>query len=717
MYCFEKKDSVRLKENYLNMGQTSPSGENIYLNNLYLTKNGKPFCPVMGEAHISRLPAEEWKDRILKMKAAGINTVSSYLFWVNHEFEKGKMDFTGDNNISEFIRICKENDMYFCLRIGPWVNAEYRNGGFPDWIYTSGIKLRDNNEEYLYYVYRWYKAIYDNVKDYLFENNGNIIMIQFENELTAKPEHILKLREIAEEIGLTAPIYTATGWNLVGGALLPQREVLPMFGGYAAKPWTLSIDKIPISAHYNFSHIRNSAEIGNDLIKPGNFEVHIDLDNYPFAFCELGTGICVNKHRRPYISSLDDYSMVLTKLGSGCNLLGYYMFCGGINKMIGGTPLCRSNWTDYDALVYPIFNNYFQAPISEHGDYKNSYRTIKLLNLFVNDFGSELAQMQPFLQENPPKDSDQCSLRYAMRIKDESGYIFVNHHCHLLDLKPVYGVQFKVSEEMPAIPDNPIDITEDDAFFFPFGIRYNTLYAEYITAQPICKTEKTYFFKKIRGIEPVYKFKGERPFTATVGKDNGFIKEGIRFITLTDDEAEHFYKFADTAYIGNGCDLIRDNGEIKTAGFGAGEYFRFGGDGYVTEHTGNDVILAEVTAHEIIDPDIDKSYQYELFENFSFDNEKKPVHCSVERKIKYYELTVTNCNGYVHIGYSGDSAQLYYDGKMPDDNFYNGTEWVIPAKYLFNRKVILAIAEYTDDIYVDIKPVTSLSLDSVYVSA
>ena len=152
MYCFEKKDSVRLKENYLNMGQTSPSGENIYLNNLYLTKNGKPFCPVMGEAHISRLPAEEWKDRILKMKAAGINTVSSYLFWVNHEFEKGKMDFTGDNNISEFIRICKENDMYFCLRIGPWVNAEYRNGGFPDWIYTSGIKLRDNNEEYLYNV-------------------------------------------------------------------------------------------------------------------------------------------------------------------------------------------------------------------------------------------------------------------------------------------------------------------------------------------------------------------------------------------------------------------------------------------------------------------------------------------------------------------------------------------------------------------------------------
>lgn len=716
MYCFEKKDNIRLKENYLNMGQTNPSGENIYLNNLYLTKDGKPFNPVMGEVHISRLPSEEWKDRILKMKAAGVNIVSSYLFWINHEFEEGKLDFTGENNISEFIRICRENDMYFCLRIGPWVNAEYRNGGFPDWIYTSGIKLRDNNEAYLYYVRRWYKAIYDNVKDYLYKNSGNIIMIQFDNELTNRPEHIAKLKEIAEEIGLTAPIYTATGWNLVGGALLPEREVLPVFGGYAAKPWTLSIDKIPISAHYNFSHIRNSAEIGNDLIKPGNFKVHINPENYPYAFCELGTGICVNKHRRPYVSSLDDYSMALTKLGSGCNLLGYYMFCGGINKMINRTPLCRSNWTDQDALVYPIFNNYFQAPISEHGDYKNSYRTIKLINLFVNDFGSELAQMQPYLQENLPEDSDESALRYAMRAKDKSGYIFVNHHCHLLDLKPVYGVRFKVSDELPAIPDNPINVTEDDAFFFPFGIQYDTLNIDYITAQPICKTGKTYFFKKIKGVDPVYKFKNEEPFTAPVGKDKGFKKIGICFITLSDAEAEHLYKFGETVYIGNNCDLICDSGEIKAAGFGPGEYFRYNEDGYVIEYTGNDIILAEITASEVSDPDIDKTYQYELFENFNFDDGKKPVHCSVERKIKYYELSVTNCNGYVHISYSGDSAQLYYDGEMCDDNFYNGTEWVVPAKHFYGKKVILAIAEYTADIYVDIKPASSLSLDKIYVT-
>lgn len=85
----------------------------------------------MGEIHISRVPRAEWEDRIKKIKACGVNIVASYLFWLNHEWREGEMDFTGENDIAEFVRLCKENDLLFCLRIGPWCNAEYRNGGFP----------------------------------------------------------------------------------------------------------------------------------------------------------------------------------------------------------------------------------------------------------------------------------------------------------------------------------------------------------------------------------------------------------------------------------------------------------------------------------------------------------------------------------------------------------------------------------------------------------
>ncbi len=718
MYTFENRKMVPIRENYLKMGETNPRGETIYTNNLYLTKNGKPYAPVMGEVHISRLPREEWEDRILKIKAIGVDTVASYVFWINHEFEEGKLDFTGENDIGEFIGLCQKHGLNFSLRLGPWVNAEYRNGGLPDWLYKSGIKLRDNNEEYLFYVRRYFQALYENVKPYLYKNGGNIIMIQFENELIRQPEHILTLKEMAMEIGLSAPIYTATGWNLIGGALLPKQDVIPMFGGYAAKPWTPSLGKIKISAHYNYSHVRNSAEIGNDMIKPGDFEVNLNLDDYPYACCELGTGICVGRHRRPYISAMDDYALSISKLGSGSNLHGYYLICGGINKMINGVPLCRNNDNDKTCLVYPIFNNFFQSPIGEHGEYKkDSYHWIKLVNLFIRDFGSELAPMQTFLQKDLPKDTNTTELRYAMRTDGESGYIFVTHHCHLLPLEPVYQVQFCVKEGAAPIPEKPIDVVNDYSYFFPFNMRYGDAVADYIMAQPICCVGNTYFFKEIEGVEPVYRFRGEEAMVATLGKDNGFDKGGVRFITLTQSEAEHIFKFEDKVYIADDCELVCDMGRIKKAGFGVGAYFEYDGGSFIRRATGQEVRLATVSVKQVEGADVDTTYQYELLENFHLRGENifKFDSYMAERKLAYYELSVSNPYGYVHIAYSGDTAQLYYDGKLCDDHFYNGMEWVVPAKHMYGKKVVLIISEYTHDIYVDVEPTNDLSLDKISV--
>ena len=44
-------------EGRLNMGSAlSPSGERLSVNSQYLTRNGKPWMPVMGEFHYSRTP-------------------------------------------------------------------------------------------------------------------------------------------------------------------------------------------------------------------------------------------------------------------------------------------------------------------------------------------------------------------------------------------------------------------------------------------------------------------------------------------------------------------------------------------------------------------------------------------------------------------------------------------------------------------------------------
>lgn len=715
VYSFDKKDLIPVIEGEFNMGEKNQNGDFIYLNNLYFTKNGMPFNPVMGELHISRVPRNEWKDRILKMKAAGINIISSYLFWINHEFTEGKIDFTGENDISYFIKLCKDYGMYFALRIGPWVNAEYRNGGFPDWLYTSGITLRDNNDEYLFYVKRWYQAIYDNVKELLFKNGGNIIMIQFDNELVNKPEHIKKLKDIATEIGLTAPIYTATGWNMRGGAMLPQNEVVPMWGGYAAKPWTAHIKQIPISAHYNFSPVRNSAEIGNDLIAKMDFDVHIPLDHCPNSWCELGTGICISKHRRPYISTMDDYSMVLTKIGSGCNLLGYYLFCGGINKMINGVTLNKGNNFDKKSNYYPMFNTYFQAPIGEHGNIRESYRYIKMLNLFVNDYGSELAQMQPVYQKNTPERDNDTDLRYAMRVKDDSGYIFVNHHVHLLDLKPVKDVQFNVSESL-IVPETPIRVTNDDAFFMPFNIKYGNDRLTYCTAQPICKSENVYFFKEICGVEPVFKFENETIIKAQIGKNNGFIHNGSLFVVLSQTEAEFVFKNNGQIFIGDNCDLIFDGEKVMTNGFEKLAYYHFENGKFVHYESDFENELATASYCEISNPEIEDGYLTELKLTLNPDLKVTgETYKETDRKIKYFSVETSGENGYVHIKYEGDSAQLYINGKFTDDDFYNGDDWIIPAKTFYNNKATVVISEYTEDIYLDITPKNKCEIISVSV--
>lgn len=90
-------------------------------NNLYFTRDGKPFLPIAGELHFSRLPQEMWERELLKMKDTGITMVSTYVFWNYHEPEEGVFDFSGDKDIAHFLSLCRKNGLPCVLRIGPLV--------------------------------------------------------------------------------------------------------------------------------------------------------------------------------------------------------------------------------------------------------------------------------------------------------------------------------------------------------------------------------------------------------------------------------------------------------------------------------------------------------------------------------------------------------------------------------------------------------------------
>lgn len=145
--------------------------------------DGKPFVVKAAELHYPRIPRPYWDNRIKLCKALGMNTVCLYVFWNAHEPQPDQFDFTGQNDLREFVRLCQANGMKVILRPGPYVCAEWEMGGLPWWLLKKkDIRLRENDPYFLERVDRFQKAVASQVGDLTVDNGGPIIMVQVENE-------------------------------------------------------------------------------------------------------------------------------------------------------------------------------------------------------------------------------------------------------------------------------------------------------------------------------------------------------------------------------------------------------------------------------------------------------------------------------------------------------------------------------------------------------
>lgn len=167
--------------------------------------NGKPFVVKAAELHYPRIPRPYWEQRIKLCKALGMNTVCLYVFWNAHEPEEGKYDFTGQNDLAEFCRLCQKEGMYVILRPGPYVCAEWEMGGLPWWLLKKkDIRLREDDPYFLERVRLFEKEVGKQVGGLTIQNGGPIIMVQVENEYGSygvnKP-YVSKIRDIVKESG------------------------------------------------------------------------------------------------------------------------------------------------------------------------------------------------------------------------------------------------------------------------------------------------------------------------------------------------------------------------------------------------------------------------------------------------------------------------------------------------------------------------------------
>lgn len=666
IYKFKEFKDEPLLINHLNMGGKNPKGEEINVTSRYFTRNGKPWIGVMGEFHFSRYSRENWHRELAKMKAGGITIVSTYLFWIYHEEIEGKMDFGGDNDIRAFIEECKDVGLDVVIRIGPWAHGECRNGGFPDWLLKKDYKLRDNNEEYLAVVKKWYQSIYNEVKGLFYKDGGNIIAVQIENEFVDNAEHLAKLKEIAVECGFIAPIYTVTGWNSASGAKIPVDEVVPVFGGYCEAPWENHMNRLSPSPHYFFNRMRNDSAIGTDLIaKTQSGGWQLPYERYPFATCELGGGIEVTHHRRPIIKPMDIYAVSLVKLGDGNNLVGYYMYHGGTNKIGELSTFNETKATGYPN-DYPILSYDFQAPLSEYGEVREQYGLLNMLHMFVNDFGEEFAPMIAVDSGNTVAADDTNSLRYGMRTNGKSGFVFVNHYQRLTELADIENAV--ISAENVEFP--PIDVKGEVSFFMPFNMKMGDSVLEYATAQPLCKCGETYFFAEIPNIKAEYKFS----------------KGSANIVTVPFENAKYMRKLNGTVYIGGGCNLYEENGQIHSVE--DGEYIcqKWNGSEFETLKIGQSAKQSNVEITGV--------------ENAPFEPKYKEELCIGEkRELTLKKINVDGGYGFAEIDYVGDVAQIYADGELVADDYYYGKTWRVPCKLLYGKEYYMVISEMKDDFY------------------
>lgn len=195
--------------------------------------DNKPFQIISGEIHYPRVPREAWRQRMKMAKAMGLNTIGTYVFWNLHEPEKNTFDFSGNNDIAEFVRIAKEEGLWVILRPSPYVCAEWEFGGYPYWLQNEkGLVVRSKEKQYLKEYETYIKAVGKQLAPLQINHGGNILMVQVENEYGSysnDKEYLAINQKLFKEAGFDGLLYTCDPEADLSNGHLPG--LLPAING------------------------------------------------------------------------------------------------------------------------------------------------------------------------------------------------------------------------------------------------------------------------------------------------------------------------------------------------------------------------------------------------------------------------------------------------------------------------------------------------------
>ncbi len=314
--------------------------------------DGSPLIIRSATLHYFRIHPSAWEDRLLKLKAAGFNTVETYIPWSLSEKERGVFDFSGPNDVGSFLRLAERLGLYAIVRPGPYICAEWTGGGLPWWLLVDENgrmvpgKIRTSEEPYLSYALRYLKHLCAVLAPHQLSRGGNVLLFQIENEYGSygnDKKYLSSLRDCLRENGIEMPLFTSDSpWytSVSGGRL--DGELVALNFGSAPEENFARCDAICSGPHF-------CAEFWDGWFDAwGREHVTRSPEDLMESF-------------KPFLKNGDSFNV--------------YVFCGGTNFGENAGANCER---PAEGGFMPVTTSYdFDALLTEWGDYTPKFHAIR----------------------------------------------------------------------------------------------------------------------------------------------------------------------------------------------------------------------------------------------------------------------------------------------------------------------------------------------------
>ena len=517
--------------------------------------------------------------------------------------------------------------------------------------------LRSPAPGFIAAVSRFYDAIGEQARGLLWKDGGPVIGVQVDNESSGPWPYFAALKQAIVEAGMDVPFYTRTGWPQMQGPAV-FGEILPLYGDYADGFWDRELTEMPGSyrAAFRFRDSRLSAVIATEVFgKDQSTEMKAEDRAYPYLTCELGGGMMPSYHRRIHIFDRDALALAVCKLGSGSNLPGYYMYHGGTNPYCAEHSMAEfqaskyTNWNDMPHMTYD-----FQAPLGEMGQPNVSYHYLRLLHQLLRDWGREMAPMKPEFTRGP--------LRTATRSDGAGrGFVFVNNYERLASLG---GQPWNFFGRELTVPDGV-------SFCFPFGLDFRKLHIDWATAQPFCKLRRALYFTAVEGIEPVLMINGKEYRPAL---DKAFRVKGVKIVVMSPERALKAYKVSDRRVRFSDGILYRDGRRLVEERWERGDAV-----GFTPVQPAAPAREVGIGALGVAEQPSEADYG-----------------AAAVWRLDVPELPDAD-DWFLEVDYDGDVARVCADGRLVEDNFWNGRTMLVRVSDLVGKQAELRILPLRKD--------------------